>query len=107
MIITRSQWVLPRSVCETVRRCEKCGKVTDVRKMKSNGHICGRKCKTCGVILKKEDDEHKCYIQKLEQPEESQYNHLLFFDFEATQEHGVHEPNLCVVHGRSRGSGVI
>ena len=87
-----------RSVCETIRRCEKCGKVTDVRKMKSNGHICGRKCKTCGVILKKEDDEHKCYIQKLEQPEESQYNHLLFFDFEATQEHGVHEPNLCVVH---------
>ena len=87
-----------RSVCETVRRCEKCGKVTDVRKMKSNGHICGRKCKTCGVIIKKEDDEHKCYIQKLEQPEESQYNHLLFFYFEATQEHGVHEPNLCVVH---------
>ena len=87
-----------RSVCETIRRCEKCGKVMDVRKMKSNGHICGRKCKTCGVILKKEDDEHKCYIQKLEQPEESQYNHLLFFDFEATQEHGVHEPNLCVVH---------
>ena len=86
-----------RSVCETIRKCEKCGKVTDVRKMK-NGHICGRKCKTCGIILKKEDDEHKCYIQKLEQPEESQYNHLLFFYFEATQEHGVHEPNLCVVH---------
>ena len=86
-----------RSVCETIRKCEKCGKVTDVRKMK-NGHICGRKRKTCGIILKKEDDEHKCYIQKLEQPEESQYNHLLFFYFEATQEHGVHEPNLCVVH---------
>ena len=87
-----------RSVCKTIRRCEKCGKVMDVRKMNPKGHICGRKCKTCGVILKKEDDEHKCYIQKLEQPEESQYNHLLFFDFEATQEHGVHEPNLCVVH---------
>ena len=39
-----------------------------------------------------------CYIQKLEQPEEEQYNHLFFFYFEATQEHGVHEPNLCVVH---------
>ena len=70
-----------KSVCETIRRCEKCGKVTDVRKMKSNGHICGRKCKTCGVIVKKEDDEHICYIQKLEPPEESQYNHLLFFLF--------------------------
>ena len=87
-----------RSVCETIRKCEKCGKVMDVRKLNPKGHICGRKCKTCGVILKKEDDEHKCYIQKLEQPEEEQYNHLLFFDFEATQEHGVHEPNLCVVH---------
>ena len=87
-----------RSVCETIRRCEKCGKVMDVRKLKANGHICGKKCKTCGIILKKEDEEHQCYIQKLEQPEEEQYNHLLFFDFEATQEHGVHEPNLCVVH---------
>ena len=86
-----------RSVCQTIRKCEKCGKSTDVRKMK-NGHICGKKCKTCGIILKEEDDEHKCYIQKLEQPEESPYNHLLFFDFEATQEHGIHEPNLCVVH---------
>ena len=87
-----------RSVCETIRRCEKCGKVMDVRKLKANGHICGKKCKTCGIILKKEDEEHQCYIQKLEQPEEEQYNHLLFFYFEATQEHGVHEPNLCVVH---------
>ena len=95
-----------RSVCQTIRKCEKCGKVTDVRKMK-NGHMCGKKCKTCGIILKEEDGEHKCYIQKLEQPEESQYNHLLFFDFEATQEHGVHEPNLCVVHDEVGGSGTI
>ena len=87
-----------RSVCETIRKCEKCGKAMDVRKLNPKGHICGRKCKTCGIILKKEDDEHMCYIQKLEQPEEEQYNHLLFFYFEATQEHGVHEPNLCVVH---------
>ena len=59
-----------RSVCQTIRRCEKCGKVMDVRKMNPKHHICGRKCKTCGVIVKKEDDEHKCYIQKQEQPEE-------------------------------------
>ena len=87
-----------RSVCQTIRKCEKCGKATDVRKLKSNGHICGKKCLTCGIILKEKDDEHKCYIQKTEQPEESQYNHLLFFYFESTQEHGIHEPNLCVVH---------
>ena len=95
-----------RSVCQTIRKCEKCGKVTDFRKMK-NGHICGKKCKTCGIILKEEDDEHKCYIQKLEQPEESQYNHLLFFDFEATQEHGIHHPNLCVVHNEEGEVGLF
>ena len=68
-----------RSVCETIRKCEKCGKVMDVRKLNPKGHICGRKCKTCGIILKKEDDEHKCYIQKLEQPEEEQYNNTNTF----------------------------
>ena len=90
-----------RSVCEVVRKCEKCGKVMDVRKIK-DGHICGKKCRTCGVILNEEDTEHECYIQQLEQEEESSYNHLLFFDFEATQEHGIHHPNLCVVHDKER-----
>ena len=90
-----------RSVCEVVRKCEKCGKVMDVRKIK-DGHICGKKCRTCGVILNEEDTEHECYIQQLEQEEESSYNHLLFFDFEATQEHGIHHPNLCVVHDEER-----
>ena len=90
-----------RSVCEVVRKCEKCGKSMDVRQIK-NGHICGKKCWTCGVILNKEDTDHKCYIQQLEQEEESSYNHLLFFDFESTQEHGIHHPNLCVVHDEER-----
>ena len=90
-----------RSVCEVVRKCEKCGKAMDVRRIK-NGHICGKKCRTCGLILKKEDTEHRCYIQQLEQEEESSYNHLLFFDFESTQERGIHCPNLCVVHDEER-----
>ena len=90
-----------RSVCEVIRECEKCGKVMDVRHMKK-GHICGKKCRTCGLILNQEDTDHKCYIQQLEQEEESSYNHLLFFDFEATQEHGTHSPNLCVVHDEER-----
>ena len=49
-----------RSVCQTIRKCEKCGKVMDVRKMNPKHHICGKKCKTCGIILKKGDGEHKC-----------------------------------------------
>ena len=94
-----------RTVCEVIRKCEKCGKVMDVRQIK-NGHICGKKCRTCGLILNQEDTDHKCYIQQLEQEEDSSYNHLLFFDFEATQEHGTHCPNLCVVHDEER-EGII
>ena len=37
-----------RSVCEVVRKCEKCGNAMDVRKIKDGGHICGKKCRTCG-----------------------------------------------------------
>ena len=51
------------SVCQTIRKCEKCGKAMVVRKLNSKGHTCGKKCLTCGVILN-EKDEHKCYIQK-------------------------------------------
>ena len=91
-----------RTVCQVIRECEKCGKSMDVRKIKPGGHICGRKCRTCGVIVTQEDTAHKCYIQPLEQEEDSSYNQLLFFDFEATQEHGTHCPNLCVVHDEER-----
>ena len=88
-----------RSVCQTIRKCEKCGKSMDVRHLNAKGHICGKKCSTCGVILNEKDSaEHKCYIQKTVQKEESQYNELLFFDFECKQETGPHDPNLCIVH---------
>ena len=91
-----------RTVCEVIRECEKCGKSMDIRKIRDGGHECGKKCRTCGLILTQEDNDHKCYIQPLEQEEDSNYNHLLFFDFEATQEHGIHCPNLCVVHDEER-----
>ena len=91
-----------RTVCETIRECQKCGKSMDIRKIRDGGHECGKKCRTCGLILDQEDTGHKCYIQQLEQEEDSSYNHLLFFDFEATQEHGTHCPNLCVVHDEER-----
>ena len=91
-----------RSVCETIRKCEKCQKSMDVRNL--NHHICGRKCSTCGIILEDAEAKHECYIQKIEQTEEeedSQYNELLFFDFECKQETGEHEPNLCIVHNEA------
>ena len=91
-----------RSTCEVVRKCPKCGKAMDVRKLNSKGHICGKKCSTCKVIFQPKDTDHICYIQQQEQKEESNYNHLLFFDFEATQEHGIHHPNLCVVYDKEK-----
>ena len=89
-----------RSVCESIKKCEKCGKSMEVRQLNSKKHVCGKKCSTCGVVLN-EKDEHKCYIQKTEQTEESQYNELLFFDLECTQEDGIHKANLCIVHNEA------
>ena len=91
-----------KSVCQGIKKCKKCGKSVKVRNLDSKNHICGRKCTTCGVLLN-EKDEHKCYIQKSEHSEESQYNELLFFDFECTQdqEGGIHKPNLCIVHNEA------
>ena len=87
-----------RSVCETIRKCEKCGKAMDVRKLNPKYHICGRKCKTCGIILKKEDDEICVISKNWNNRKRSSIIICCFFYFEATQEHGIHEPNLCVVH---------
>ena len=83
-----------KSICQTIKKCEKCGKSTNI----GNGHICGKKCSTCGIVLENGENEHRCYIQKTEQSEDSKYNQLLFFDFECKQETGKHEPNLCIVH---------
>ena len=65
-----------RTVCQVIRKCEKCGKSMAIRKIKPGGHICGRKCQTCGVVLTREDTDHKCYIQPLEQEEDSSYDQL-------------------------------
>ena len=89
-----------RSVCEGVKKCEKCGNSIEVRKLDPKNHICGIKCPTCNVLLD-EKDEHKCYIQKEKVKEESQYNELLFFDLECTQEGGIHKANLCIVHNEA------
>ena len=91
-----------RTVCQVIRVCEKCDKSMHISKIGDGGHICGRKCRTCEVVITRQDTDHKCYIQPLEQEEDSRYNHMLFFDFEATQEHGIHQPNLCVVHDEEK-----
>ena len=96
-----------RVACEKIRKCPTCKKSMDVRKINS-GHECvDKKCPTCKIERNPEDINHKCYMQQLEHKEESSYNHLLFFDFECTQEHGIHEVNLCVVYDKVGEVGVF
>ena len=87
-----------RTVCQAVRKCPKCHNSMDVRRL--NNHTCvdNKKCSTCNAVLNPNDPNHKCYMQQEEPKEEPSYAQLLFFDFECTQEHGIHEVNLCVVY---------
>ena len=55
-----------RTVCEVIRKCDKCGKVMDVRQIKS-GHICGKKCRTCG-----QDELCKGYFPHMFNKDENQ-----------------------------------
>ena len=97
-----------RTVCEKIRKCPKCGKAMDVRKIGDGGHTCvDKKCPTCRIKRNPQDLNHQCYMQQQELKEESSYNQLLFFDFECTQEHGIHEVNLCVVYDEEGEVGVF
>ena len=84
-----------RTVCEAVKNCPKCHKSMDVRKLNKHPCVDNKKCSTCEAVL---NPNHQCYIQQEEPKEEPSYAQLLFFDFECTQEHGIHEVNLCVVY---------
>ena len=87
-----------RTVCQAVRKCPKCKKSMDVRKLNNHPCVDNRKCSTCEAVLDPNDPNHKCYMQQEQPKEEPSYAQLLFFDFECTQEHGIHEVNLCVVY---------
>ena len=87
-----------KTVCQTVRKCLKCKKSMDVRKLGNHSCVDNKKCPTCNAVLNPDDPNHKCYIQQEQPKEEPSYAQLLFFDFECTQEHGIHEVNLCVVY---------
>ena len=97
-----------KTVCEKIRKCPKCKQSMDVRKI-GKPHQCvdNKKCPTCKRERNPQDLNHKCYMQQLEPKEESSYNQLLFFDFECTQEHGIHEVNLCVVYDESGEAAVF
>ena len=96
-----------RTVCETIRKCSKCQHSVDVRKLNNHQCVDNKKCPTCKIGRNPEDINHKCYMQQQEPKEEPSYAQLLFFDFECTQEHGIHEVNLCVVYDEEGEAGVF
>ena len=96
-----------RTVCEKIRKCPKCHQSMDVRKIKGHRCVDNKECPTCKVGRNPNDLNHQCYMQQLEPKEESSYTQLLFFDFECTQEHGIHEVNLCVVYDEEGEAGVF
>ena len=87
-----------KSICDTLVKCTHCNTVVRRGRETPEKHHCGKtKCKVCDAYVSSE--EHKCYMQPVEDTgDEEGYDQLLFFDFECMQEHGYHEPNLCVVH---------
>ena len=93
--------------CDVIRKCPKCEQAMNINKIRDGGHICVNECKVCKTELKPGDPDHQCYMQQQEHKEESSYNHLLFFDFECTQEHGIHQPNLCVVYDEEKEVAVF
>ena len=96
-----------RTVCEKIRKCPTCKKSMDVRKLRAHECVDNKKCPTCKAVLNPNDLNHKCYIQQEQPGEEPSYAQLLFFDFECTQEHGIHEVNLCVVYDEEGEVGVF
>ena len=96
-----------RTVCEAVRKCPKCKKSMDVRRLNKHPCVDNKECSTCNAVLNPDDPNHKCYIQQEQAKEEPSYAQLLFFDFECTQEHGIHEVNLCVVYDEEGEAAVF
>ena len=107
-----------KSVCNMLKKCSECKKNIPYNRRKA--HECGEfYCSTCRDYFQKA--MHKCYMLPVKQSEEkeidvnsdTQLKHpsshnkvdktdqiykLIFFDFECTQESGIHEPNLCIAH---------
>ena len=96
-----------RTVGEVIRKCPKCYHSMDVRHINKHKCVDNKECPTCKIIRNPNDLNHKCYMQQEQPKEESSYAQLLFFDFECTQEHGIHEVNLCVVHDEMGEVGVF
>ena len=108
-----------KRVCDLVKKCLKCERIITGKYV--NDHKCGYKeCKNCEMY---DNKDHKCYVKKIRvkggyctddknypcrinksKKEEWCYacktytEKYLFYDFECTQNTGIHEVNLAIVH---------
>ena len=85
------------SACERFWYCPTCL----VREKKANAkqHSCGiRVCKRC---MKSVPCDHDCYMRAI--TPKNACDKFGFFDFECTQDDGVHRPNMAVIQTRCRG----
>lgn len=88
------------TVCSLMDRCPRCQ--TWMSKKLMANHKCGgqKECKICKKKKKIVDKDHRCYVQ-IKPPHKKRKNSLdiyIYFNFECTQEKGIHVPNLCVAH---------
>jgi hypothetical protein len=75
-------------------RCDQCQKWMPKKLLK--GHACSGKmhCKICKKIV---PTPHHCFVQTKPTPMKNKdLKMYIYFDFECSQENGIHTPNLCV-----------
>ncbi|XP_061192292.1 uncharacterized protein LOC133200521 [Saccostrea echinata] len=87
------------TVCSLMGRCRHCQKWMP-KKLLPHHHCGGQK--QCKICKKTVDTDHQCYVQlkpeKKKKKGKETLQFYIYFDFECTQETGIHVPNLCVAH---------
>ena len=80
------------AACDSYYRCPTCKTVLKIAQRSKEDHICWEyKCKSCSKYVV---GKHLCYL-RMKEPKERPCKYV-FFDFECTQESGVHEANFLV-----------
>ena len=83
-------------MCEQSLECLESGLTMKRENRNSNKHECGEvKCKSCHQYYL-DEDQHLCYVRAF--ASEIKPEKFIFYDFECTQENGIHVPNFVVAH---------
>ncbi|XP_033107276.1 uncharacterized protein LOC117109132 [Anneissia japonica] len=85
------------TLCDSKKLCKTCNRYI------KKGHKCSEY--VCRVCMTTVETGHLCYMKKVVEKKTNKTNKVdkktiekyFFFDFECTQETGVHHPNLCVL----------